>query len=283
MNYSSEKGFLYTQASSFKGSVAVTGGPLQGFVYWSANELANSSSTSQWGVRATIMDKVQYISPNQTATTNNFQCSIVSTAKNWTPPKMPAQESLDEWAEHMYGAIRNQSSWTYKPQLERVLNTMSILSGSENSAWLHIQPGQSSTYGCLVNGSVCSIEVVILFYALFLVLLMVIGIDLYAFLSYKFGGVWEKGKELSYVPTDLISWQLAMVKKSTGNEGLTTGDLKEIGFSYVREGEGMQELEFKEMEAAGANAPLLPMTEYESMKKESPTMTVTEKFGPSTP
>ncbi|KAF7876722.1 hypothetical protein EAF04_001806 [Stromatinia cepivora] len=175
-----------------------------------------------------------------------------------------------------------QSSWTYKPQLELVLNTMSILSGSENSAWLHIQPGQSSTYGCLINGSVFSIEVVILFYALILVLLMAISIDLYAFISYKIGRVGEKGKELSYVPTDLISWQLAMVKKSTGNEGLTKGDLKEIWFAYVRKGDGVQELEFKEMEGVSANAPLLPMTEYERMK-ESPTMTVTEKFGPSSP
>lgn len=37
-----------------------------------------------------------------------------------------------------------------------------------------------------------------------------------------------------------------MVKKSTGNEGLTMRDLKKAGFAYVRKGDGVQELEFRE-------------------------------------
>lgn len=54
--------------------------------------------------------------------------------------------------------------------------------------------------GIPTGGSVVAIEVTVLFYVLILVLLMVVDIDLYAFISYKIGRIGEKGEELSYIP-----------------------------------------------------------------------------------
>lgn len=238
MRYIKQQAFLYPDTSSYNGAASGDGSQ-QGFVYWSANQPSNSSK--QWVVRAVIFDSFQTHQASQTAlNTTNFQFSVMSTSR-WTLPLMYSTRSLNDWAAYMYGQTRG---WypprSHQSSLEQVLSTMSILSGSGNAWQKPLVPGQERKYGCLVDCFNIGIEIYIVLSVFVFLLLLVLGVDLYSLIYYKLGRTSKIDDELSCVPTDLLSWQLAMVKRSTGNDHLTNKDLGNISYAYVKTDNNMR-------------------------------------------
>lgn len=170
---------------------------------------------------------------------------------------MPFQESLHKWVHYMYGSIRHGGNSTkyYRPELERVLNTTSILAGGGNKYKRATVPGQSSTYGCVVKVTVIAPEVIALFCALVIILfLMVIALNMYALEGERLGRAGDEGEVLDYVPTDLPSWQLAMLKHGTGNENMMTRNMIKVGLVYLQDDQrGVEELKFMEKGVGACN------------------------------
>ncbi|PQE07934.1 hypothetical protein CJF32_00003063 [Rutstroemia sp. NJR-2017a WRK4] len=272
--------FLYPQNKTMAGGTWPGSSTLQSFVYWSAN--AYSNERKQWNVRASMINGLNQTNNNQSLATSNFECSIVKSAsQEWIPPIMPTTV-ITNWAQYLYGQSRLQNASSYGYMLEQTLNTMSMVSGSGNGWNIQLQPGQDPNYGCLNEGTVVDLAVYIMLFVLVAAFLAVAVIDLYAFASYKFGRDKESEDELSYVPTDLLSWQLAMIKQSTGNEKLKSSQLKNITYAYRRKDDGTgQVLAFADKISLESTAPLLPFSESFDSKKQNVTISVTEK--PSTP
>jgi hypothetical protein len=228
--------FLYPQTKSMAAGTWPGNSTLKSFVYWSAN--AYSNETKQWNVRASMIAGLNQTNSSQSLVTSNFECSIVkTTSQEWTPPLMRLGV-ISGWAQYLYGQIHLQNASAYSSTLEQTLNIMSMVAGSDNGWKMDLRPGQDPHYGCLLYGTIVDPAVYVMLLVLFAIFLAVIVIDLYAFATYKFGRDKQSGDELSYVPIDLLSWQLAMVKQSTGNEKLKLNQLKNVSYAYCRKDDG---------------------------------------------
>ncbi|KAM3072103.1 hypothetical protein ACMFMG_008565 [Clarireedia jacksonii] len=269
--------FLYPQYRRMAAGTWPDDTVLQSFVYWSANAFSNET-TKQWNVRASVIGGLNQTNSNQTLITSNFECSIIkATSQNWSPPLMPSTV-IGDWVKYLYGETRGYNSNSYGSTLEQTLDTMSMVAGSMNGWAIPLQPGQDPLYGCTVYGATVDSAVYIMLFVLFAIFMAVVGIDLYAFAIYKFGRDKQSGDELSYVPTDLLSWQLAILKQSTGNEKLKLNQLKDVSYAYRQKDDGTgQVLAFAEKNSLGASSPLLPVSESFDAKGPNVMVSVVEK------
>lgn len=201
-------------------------------VIWSPDQ--PSKARKQWSVRVIMVDSLDYRTSQSVVNTTNFQCSVVRNSSIWPLPLVPSHESLDSWSDYLFGAIHHFNTSTYRPKLEKVLNTMFILSGSGNQWTQSLRADQDKKYGCLADGLAIGIGIYIMLFFLIFMLLLVIAANIYAFRYYKLGHDGKMEDELSSVPIDLLSWQLAMIKVSTGNEHMTMKDMRTVSYAYVR-------------------------------------------------
>jgi hypothetical protein len=229
--YLQQQNFLYLNESWDRAGAVRTNGSWEGFAAWSANKA--NDVREQWDVRATIANPLKGTEP---IATSNFQCSI-STVENWTAPVMPSQSSLSEWVELLYGFIRDVDTDSYASQLESLLNGMTMIVGSGNSAKEKLPADADAHYGCLVNGTSIGIGVFVLLAALLVIILLLLTADLYSFVIYRRHHLHDRVQE---VPTDNTSWQVAAVGFGTGNAKLTTKTLKNYEYGWSDETKRME-------------------------------------------
>jgi hypothetical protein len=230
-SYIHDQGFLYTEAS-FRAGALLPNGSYVGFVVWSAS--VPDDVDEQWDLRATIANPLSGTEP---LPTSNFQCELVSTTPDWVPPLMPSDRSLKEWGPLMFGFIKDVRKHTYRAQLETILNGMTMIAGSGNSANRTFD-SDDQYYGCVIDGTSIQVEVFIMLFVLISLFLLVLTADLYALIRYRIN---KNHSRVEEIPTDFISWQLETVRSSTGNRklemkalgGVTYGwreETKEMGF-----------------------------------------------------
>jgi hypothetical protein len=267
-SYVHEEGFIYT-GGSYRAGALLPDGSYMGFVEWGATN--DTDSGGQWILRATIANPLAGSEP---LPVSNFQCELVSTSSDWTPPLMPPYESLKEWGPLIYGFIKDVGSHTYRIQLETMLNGMTMIAGSGNNANLTFPSGEEY-YGCVVNGTAIGIEVFIMLFALILLFLLVLAADLFALILYRRN---KNHSRVEEVPTDLLSWQLETVRSSTGNRKIEIKALRDVTYGWREETKEMGFLE-KSMAVCILSFSIVPQLYYVHTKKSQeahiPLLTVT--------
>ena len=148
----------------------------------------------------------------------NIECTL-QTFNSWKP-MMWTEDAYEDWTDTMFGFVMELSdAEEYAAQFTKVLNAMSMVSGSNNGHFVDAETaaekGAGTTYGCLepstrIYGSVIIITVILI--ALVLVMLV---IDLYDVVRNKFD---KRHREVEKMPFEMLDWQVALVEKMTGDE-----------------------------------------------------------------
>lgn len=232
--YLTTQKFLDPSTQSVGGSV-LNNGTFTGFVGWSGNFDSNDSST--WGVSATIANSIANVAP---VIASNFKCDLTIRRTGWTPTPMPTNQTLVGWSDIMFGFVSQVPVSHYRVQVETILNAMSILAGSGNSNSRQLPDGTEVRYGCTMNGTQFYTGIYLVFAILFLILLILLVAELYQLGRYCCNREKDKAAD---IPTDLLSWQLNMMRRMTGEKTLKTKDMKK--WSYFLGGD---EFEFKRTE-----------------------------------
>jgi hypothetical protein len=63
---------------------------------------------------------------------SNFQCELIATQSNWTATRIDYNATLQDWEDTLLGSIQDFSPDDYSAQLERILNSISMIAGSGN-------------------------------------------------------------------------------------------------------------------------------------------------------
>lgn len=216
--------FLSPATQSIGGATSVENGSYQGFLAWSGTLDGNSSSS--WEVQTTIANSLGGNSP---LAARNFKCSLVKYVATWVPTPMPANETLSAWANTMFGFVSEIPVSHYATQVETILNAMSMLAGSGNQNSLPLPPGANPHYGCVMNGSKIYVAVYLILLLLFVILLALLIADLYQLIRYRIN---KRHGLVEEIPTDLISWQLNMVRRMTKDKKLKSKDLHKYSYVY---------------------------------------------------
>ena len=133
---------------------------------------------------------------------------------------MWTEDAYEDWTDTMFGFVMELSDVEeYAAQFTKVLNAMSMVSGSNNGHFVDAETaaekGAGTTYGCLelstrIYGSVIIITVVLIALVLFMMV-----IDLYDVVRNKFD---KRHREVEKMPFEMLDWQVALVEKMTGDE-----------------------------------------------------------------
>lgn len=223
-SYLEAQKFLSPSTLSLGGAIDAVNGSYLGFLAWSG--ILDAGDSSSWGVQTMIANGLGGDSPLAAST---FNCSLVKTISTWTPTPMPTNATLSAWKDIMFGFISELPVSHYATQVETILNAMSMLAGSGNRNNLGLPSGANPRYGCVMNGSRIYIAVYLILLLLFVILLTLLVADLYQFIRYRIN---KRAKLVEEIPTDLISWQLNMLRRMTKDKSLTTKDLHEFSYLY---------------------------------------------------
>jgi hypothetical protein len=112
----------------------------------------------------------------QPATGSMFQCNMVTSRPNLVPPLMPSGFTLGSWSNMAYGIMLDADRSDFGGQLQWILNGMTMIAGSGNSAALTLPSG--GTFSCLMDKSKIGIEIFVLLASLVLVLVCLTAMDL---------------------------------------------------------------------------------------------------------
>lgn len=215
--------FLNYSTLSISGAGNADDDSYSAFMAWSGI-FDSSVQFSRWEIRASIAND---LTGNTSLPVSNFKCSIVKYVPAWTPAPMPTNETLNGWKEIMFGYVYENSVEYYADQLRTVLNAMSMIAGSGNLDNRHLVEGAEIRYGCIVEGAKIDIAVYLIGTFLLTILFGIIVADFYQFIRYRMN---KRKKLVENIPTDLISWQLEIVRKMTDHKELTTRDLKKYKY-----------------------------------------------------
>jgi hypothetical protein len=148
--------YAFIQQNSFlfetwveAGAVSSNGSTEKGFMVWSADQ--PDDTTEQWNLRALIATNLTGLSVPVT----NLECQLVA-GEGWTPPIMPSNKSLTEWAAKTYGFLTSIEPDSYGFFMAWILDGMVMLTGSGNNDQLdssYLPVGASTNYGCSVQGT----------------------------------------------------------------------------------------------------------------------------------
>jgi hypothetical protein len=95
---------------------------------------------------------------------------------------MPSGFTLGNWSNMAYGIMLDADRSDFGGQLQWILNGMTMIAGSGNSAALTLPSG--GTFSCLMDKSKIGIEIFVLLASLVLVLVCLIAMDLSSLLRY---------------------------------------------------------------------------------------------------
>jgi hypothetical protein len=224
--------FLFTEAYYLAGSTAANSSILEGFLAWSANQ--PDDSLKQWAVRASIATNLI----DSIATVTNLQCQLILTQSSWTPPVMPSNQTLREWDEKTYGFIMNAESADLGYCVEWILNAMVMVAGSGNSDQRYQLPaGVSRDFGCSVQGTQIRPQIWAILGAVILIFVPMLLAVIYLFVSQLFKGKKSHHPNLAKdAPNSVQDWQLALLRKWVGDEGIKARQMKE--YSLRKDGGG---------------------------------------------
>jgi hypothetical protein len=229
-SYLNAQNFLDPSTESVAGAFGVNGSAYQGFMAWSGI-FDKSVPYTAWEVQATIANGLNGTSP---MTASNFRCSLVKDVASWTPTPMPTNETLTAWKDFMFGFVSQVAVSHYDAQLTTILNAMSMLAGSGNQNNLGLPTGANPFYGCVLPGALIHVAVYLVGILLFVIFLCLLVADLYALIRYRINKR-RKVVNVEEIPTDLISWQLNMLRRMTKNKKLQTKDLHKYVYVYSQE------------------------------------------------
>jgi hypothetical protein len=118
-----------------------------------------------------------------------------------------------------------------------VLNIMWMISGSGNSHFHTLNEAdltgtaatyqERTTYGCIRQVTLIGPEVFIILLVMIIFFLVMLGIDLTAFVYNHFD---KNKKKANRLPFDLLDWQAGLVGKMTGNNAIKAKELWEYEF-----------------------------------------------------
>jgi hypothetical protein len=226
--------FLFTEASDLSGSISTNTSEWEGFIGWSANQ--PDDSLEQWSVRASIATNLI----NSTATVTNLQCQLVETRAGWTSPVMPSNQTLMEWGPRVYGFIMNAEPDYLGYFVEWMLNAMVMTAGSGNKDQRDLPDGARTDFGCSVQGTQIRPEIWVILCAVLLILVPMLFAAMYLFASQLFK---DKSPHLNLskeAPNSVQDWQLALLRRWTGNDEIKARQMKQ--YSLRRNAEGHFEL-----------------------------------------
>jgi len=176
--------YAFLQQNSFlfetwveAGAASINGSTEKGFMVWSADQL--DDSTEQWNLRALIATNLTGLSVPVT----NLECQLVA-GEGWTPPVMPSNRSLTEWAAKTYGFLTSIEPDAYGFFMEWILDGMVMLTGSGNSDILdssYLPAGASTSYGCSVQGTEIRPEIWAILGAVLLIFIILFVGDIFFF------------------------------------------------------------------------------------------------------
>ncbi|QKX55211.1 uncharacterized protein TRUGW13939_02303 [Talaromyces rugulosus] len=162
--------------------------------------------------------------------------------------------TLENWKYMVYGIMLDTDRSGFGGKLQWVLNGMTMIEGSGNSATLTQPSGE--TFSCLVDMSKIGIKIFVLLASLVLVLVCLIAMDLYSLLRYWRDPTHARVRD---IPLDYISWQLATVRSTDGNANLSEKDLGRFGYQWM---DDKGTLDFQEVAPGDRN--LLPLLAVET-------------------
>ncbi|KAI6712268.1 ATPase, P-type (transporting), HAD superfamily, subfamily IC [Marssonina coronariae] len=230
-----------TRGSYWRGEYTPSNGYFSGFMAWGPSGDPQSNTTN---VRAMISNPA---STNgrvlETAAVVNIECKQISLS-NWIAASWPAGnatgnstifDTYAEWAAPMFGFVKDKPRTEYPLQLTKVLNAMSMLSGSGNHddhvADVAKSYNAGATYGCLLESTRIYNTVYIVTLVLFIILAAMIVVDVYDLVRTKLD---KRHKEVERMPFDMLEWQVALVERMTGNS--ITSERQLAGYEYVWDG-----------------------------------------------
>lgn len=218
---------LYHNYSRYDGS-STTSGIFNAVVAVGTDQ--PSTSKEIWNVSAIVSND---LSTKTTVNATNFLCSLNITNPFWTPAPMDPGLSFTSWLPSILGMILEIDSSLFQQNLEIALNTMSILSGSGNHHFHNTTnanaTGAGTTFGCWQNVNYIQwpIFLVLLVFSVILVAMLLANIyDLFMISSSKNREITEQ------FPIQLLDWQLAMARRSTGDESLKEREIGELEYIW---------------------------------------------------
>jgi hypothetical protein len=227
IEWTNRQGFLYKNAEYNAGSV-LSNGRWTNLMAWSADVPTNS--TTRWNVRATIA------TPNDTyvnSTASNFDCRLDIVVQTWKPASSDSQGTLTAWSQTMLGSVLEVPDSAYKGQLEKTLNTITMVAGSGNShKWnktTAVDTGAGASYGCVTQPTVIFNTVFATAFMLILLLILLCVVDLYDFVKNMLD---KRHKVVDKMPFDMLDWHLGLVQKMVKNENLEMSKLRDYEFYW---------------------------------------------------
>lgn len=232
-SYLTKQNFLSPDTKSTAGAVLVSNSSYEAFLAWSADKETISSGVGK--VRATIANG---LSGDSALVASNLECTIVKNVASWDPVPIQANGTLAAWVNIMFGFVSEVPVNHYGPQVSTVLNAITMLAGSGNQNRRRLDANAVQTFGCVTEGTQIYISVYVIFMALAALLFVLLVADLYSLIRYRYN---KRRGLVEEIPTDLISWQLAMVRRATGIKNLKQKELPNYSYVYSDE---TQDFEF---------------------------------------
>ncbi|KAL2059920.1 hypothetical protein VTL71DRAFT_10075 [Oculimacula yallundae] len=158
------------------------------------------------------------------ANITNLECSLAIYNPNWKPAPWPVESNrkdsaYEEWASLMNGFVLEVGPERYHSQLTKVLNAMSMISGSGNVHTFDSDVAESSgagtEYGCLIPNTRIDLSVYVVAMALMGLVAIMLFIDIYDVVRNKID---KRHIAVEKMPFEMLDWQVALVERITGDE-----------------------------------------------------------------
>jgi hypothetical protein len=224
-----EDSFLYPEVIIWAGAVSANGSTGKGFMVWSADQPDDSSE--QWNLRALVATNLT----GSTAPVTNLECQLVAGA-GWTPPIMPSNRSLTEWAPRTFGFLTGTDPDYYGFYMEWILNGMVMLTGSGNyDRWDSsvLPAGASDYYGCTGQLTQISPEIWAILGVGLLMLVALLVVDLFFALFHFFQQKHSHNGVLAEsAPSSIQEWQLALLREVTNDKTIKATQMQHYSYGW---------------------------------------------------
>ena len=221
-----------------------------GLFVWTPSTIATKEdSGSPWNVKAAVLTDV-YDETDLLLTRNvtSYQCTL-DTHLAFLANNINTTWAFPQWAERTYGSILYESNdvGLIGDAIAMSLNTMIMVAGAQNQ-FQNVSTERLTelpTYGCVQLTTVISAEVFIMAAFLLLILLTLASIGIYH--SLRIRPLRRARRQIDLVPSDLTSWQAAVLKGPSSSKSVKSKDLRKYVLGWGRGGgfESERILEFR--------------------------------------
>ncbi|CAG8972270.1 hypothetical protein HYALB_00001668 [Hymenoscyphus albidus] len=196
-------------------------------LYWSADQ-GNNNTSPVWQMNATVG-----VNLLQSLSATNFHCSYTPIRTQWKAPIMPLQKTLVDWKDLMLGYIKGFTILDAKPNLELILNSMTMVAASHNT----IQYAKdlslpNKSYGCKATGPEIKSPVFVVLLILVVLIIGLLVIDLYNLVMNYFS---KSRNIIDEMPFDIVEWQLTAMHLLTGEGRLKYRGVQEYEYLHDKD------------------------------------------------